>query len=119
MSRLNSLKRGVCKIEQQTQRLNLLKQKVRFQDKVKSFKERKARTRTLIQLGGLLEKAGYPALFGIKLGEDLQIDRAAFLKACALYGALNSHQGTVSESLKKNVGKWQKMGLRDLEKLLL
>ena len=33
---------------------------------------RKSRTRTLIQIGGLAEKAGLLEVFGIILGEDLQ-----------------------------------------------
>jgi conjugative transfer protein TraD len=35
---------------------------------------RRARTRTLIQLGGLLEKSGLLNDFGIELGADLQKD---------------------------------------------
>jgi hypothetical protein len=37
-----------------------------------SSKQRRARTRSLIQLGGLIEKSGLLDVFGITLGEDLQ-----------------------------------------------
>jgi hypothetical protein len=37
-----------------------------------SSKQRRARTRALIQLGGLIEKSGLLDVFGITLGEDLQ-----------------------------------------------
>lgn len=37
-----------------------------------SSAQRRARTRSLIQLGGLIEKAGLLEKFGVALGEDLQ-----------------------------------------------
>lgn len=37
-----------------------------------SSRQRRARTRSLIQLGGLIEKSGLLETFGITLGEDLQ-----------------------------------------------
>lgn len=46
-----------------------------------SKKQRRARTRTLIQLGGLLHKCGLIEKFGIELGEDLQVDETAREKA--------------------------------------
>jgi hypothetical protein len=54
----------------------------------RSIDFRRARTRTLIQLGGLLEKAGLADLFGIELGQDLQTDDEVFEEAAALVGAL-------------------------------
>lgn len=49
---------------------------------------RKARTRTLIQLGGLLEKTGMVETFGISLGSDLQKDLYHQASVAALTGAL-------------------------------
>ena len=46
-----------------------------------SKRQRKARTRTLIQLGGLVHKCGLTEKFGIELGEDLQGDEKAREKA--------------------------------------
>lgn len=49
---------------------------------------RKARTRTLIQLGGLIEKSGLLELLGINTGDDLQRDPDCFESAAILMGAL-------------------------------
>lgn len=49
----------------------------RYQSEQSSKKQRKARTRTLIQLGGLVHKVGLSEEFRIALGEDLQMDEAA------------------------------------------
>jgi len=49
---------------------------------------RASRTRTLIQLGGLLDKAGLAAAFDIALGDDLQRDDHTFDPAATLLGAL-------------------------------
>jgi hypothetical protein len=50
--------------------------------------ERRARTRTLIQLGGLVEKAGLLQAFGLETGDDLQKDADAFESAATLLGVL-------------------------------
>ena len=50
--------------------------------------QRKARTRTLIQVGGLLKVCGLFELFGIEEGEDLQLNPAGQEKANALLGWL-------------------------------
>lgn len=49
---------------------------------------RRARTRSLIQLGGLIEKAGLLDEFGIELGADLQKDEDMKKPVSALLGAL-------------------------------
>ena len=49
---------------------------------------RKARTRTLVQLGGLMAKSGLIDLFEIELGQDLQTDDEVFEDVAALMGAL-------------------------------
>ncbi|RYE13822.1 MAG: hypothetical protein EOP34_07970, partial [Rickettsiales bacterium] len=49
---------------------------------------RKSRTRTLIQLGGLIDKAGITKLFDIDLGDDLQSDTYSREKAISLLGFL-------------------------------
>ncbi len=48
---------------------------------------RKARTRTLIQLGGLVEKSGLLELLEINTGDDLQKDPECFEAASILMGA--------------------------------
>lgn len=49
---------------------------------------RKSRTRTLIQLGGLLTKTRFLDLFDINLGDDLQTEDAHSTKALMLMGLL-------------------------------
>lgn len=50
--------------------------------------QRRARTRTLIQLGGLIEKAGLLDEFGIELGADLQKDENMKKPVAILLGGL-------------------------------
>jgi hypothetical protein len=50
--------------------------------------QRRARTRSLIQLGGLVEKAGLLNDFGIELGLDLQKDEEMKKPAAILLGGL-------------------------------
>jgi hypothetical protein len=50
--------------------------------------KRSARTRTLIQLGGLLVKSGLVEKLGIELGTDLQQNSTHKNKAYALLGLL-------------------------------
>ncbi|MDP1975120.1 MAG: conjugal transfer protein TraD [Alphaproteobacteria bacterium] len=49
---------------------------------------KRARTRTLIQIGGLIEKSGFLEKIGIQLGDDLQNDETLFDKASILLGAV-------------------------------
>ena len=49
---------------------------------------RKARTRTLIQLGGLVEKAGLMKNFGLESGDNLQEDLDKKENIFALLGSL-------------------------------
>lgn len=50
--------------------------------------ERRARTRTLIQAGGLLNLSGLFEICGIETGEDLQLDVNGMNKAATLAGIL-------------------------------
>jgi hypothetical protein len=49
---------------------------------------RKARTRTLIQLGGLVEKSGLMEFFGLEPGDDLQQNLEKKEEVFALLGSL-------------------------------
>lgn len=53
-----------------------------------SIELRRARTRSLIQLGGLVEKAGLLETFGITSGTDLQKDPETQKPIAALYKGL-------------------------------
>ncbi len=59
---------------------------------------RKARTRTLIQTGGLLEKAGLLKEFEIELGTDLQKDIECKDQVHALFGALLELRSLLKET---------------------
>jgi hypothetical protein len=50
---------------------------------------RKARTRTLIQLGGLVDKSGLLESLNITLGDDLQKDYEHLESSAILTGALS------------------------------
>lgn len=50
--------------------------------------ERRARTRTLIQLGGLIEKSGLLDPLGLVIGADLQKDEEMYEPMLQLFGAL-------------------------------
>ncbi len=52
------------------------------------YSTRQSRTRTLVQLGGLLEKVGLNEHFGIVLGTDLQKDLEVKEAMSTLVGAL-------------------------------
>ncbi len=63
---------------------------------------RKARTRTLIQAGGLLEKAGLLESFNLKSGDDLQDDYEIKDDVMAMLGAfIEIKQQIENEDLSK------------------
>lgn len=77
---------------------------------------RKSRTRTLIQLGGLIEKAGLLDDFGIDLGADLQKDEDMKNPVSALFGSLLE----VKELIKQepaSIDLWVLKGHKQLGKL--
>ncbi len=106
------------KIYQQINRLhnqlNLEKLKMQKQNQTK----RKLRTRTLIQIGGLVQKSGLMDAFTIESGEDLQ-DYESIHKAARLLGFL-SHCLETNDFTEKFLTEWQNIGERLLryEKML-
>lgn len=84
--------------------------KLQFQYDKMRHNQRAARTRTLIQLGGLLVKSKLVEQVGIELGADLQQDETQKKKAYALLGLLTSHVST-SETMEK----LEKRGRRALD----
>jgi len=61
---------------------------VNYQAQKKNNQERKLRTRTLIQCGGLLKLSGLLEVCEILEGEDLQRDLEGYEKAAILLGIL-------------------------------
>ena len=60
--------------------------------------ERAARTRTLIQLGGILVKSGMVKKLGIVIGSDLQKRDDQNIKACCLLEILDTSLSLIQEN---------------------
>ena len=95
-----------------TQELALTKKQLSFQTSKKALfskNQRKAETRTKIQLGGLLIKSGLTSKFQIHIGSDLQLDPDQQEKATLLLGALiEMNQNFPPHSSKKE--EWAILG---------
>lgn len=80
-------------------RLRAQKTALELKMRKKDNQKRKMRTRTLIQLGGLLDLTPLLSICGIELGDDLQLehqDKAAILLGI-LITAANQLPDTISE----------------------
>jgi hypothetical protein len=75
-----------------------------------SSAKRRARTRSFVQLGGLIEKSGLLEVFGIVLGEDLQQSPDMKLPVASLFkGFLTLKEMIESEDINLHV--WGLQGL--------
>jgi hypothetical protein len=74
---------------------------------------RRARTRTLIQLGGLIDKSGLLKDFGIELGTDLQKDLEMQKPVAALFCGLIELRGIVNSD-EFNLSLWTAKGQKAL-----
>jgi hypothetical protein len=99
-------------------KLNRLRsQKSALQNKLKSQnnQERKARTRTLIQMGGLLNLTPMPSACDIELGDDLQLDYPD--NAAVLLGMLTDFANKIPDFLSdEDRGKFRKIGVNIMKK---
>jgi len=77
------------KIEQRITRYECQKARYLYRTKQTANQYRKARTRTLIQLGGLVEKSGLLEPLSITLGDDLQKDFDHQESIAIIVGALS------------------------------
>ena len=77
-------------------RLQSLKAQLNDRQKNAGNTDRRARTRTLIQMGGLLNMIGLPQMCGISDGDDLQQDLENQDKAATLLGMLIHLNETLS-----------------------
>lgn len=74
---------------------------------------RRARTRSLIQLGGLIEKAGLLNTFQLTLGADFQKDPQAKDSIAALYkGFLVLNE--MAQSKEVSLSLWSRQGMQEL-----
>jgi len=77
---------------------------------------RKARTRTLIQAGGLLKLSGLFDICSIKDGDDLQADLTMLDKAATLLGILMETVRTISPNpSQQDLECWQQSGVSVLK----
>ena len=97
-------------------KLNRLQtQKAALEKKIKTKEtgSRKERTRTLIQLGGLINMVALPNLCGISEGDDLQLDLEASDKAAMLLGMLVHLQDSLPPTLSDQLARsFKQKGIR-------
>lgn len=74
---------------------------------------RKSRTRTLIQLGGLVEKSGILEPLSLQIGDDLQRDELCFDGAATLMGAFSDLVKIIQEDETQTM-LWRENGKRIL-----
>ena len=89
----------VSDIEARINRLKSQKAALETKQKIQTKNERMQRTRTLIQVGGLVSISGLLERFDIALGDDLQLDDEAKDKSKIVMGVLMS----VIEQLPKHL----------------
>lgn len=78
--------------------------------------ERKARTRTLIQLGGLINMIGLPELCGIREGDDLQFDIESMNRSAVLLGLLTTLQEQIPPTLtEEEIDLYKNKGIRTMK----
>ena len=81
--------------------------------KIKNNSLRKARTRTLIQMGGLINMLNLPNICGIDEGDDLQLNFEASDKAAVLLGMLAHLEDSLPPTLSAEViSSFKQKGIR-------
>ena len=98
-------------IEIELNRLRSAKAALENREKIKNNQQRKARTRTLIQIGGLAELTPLLSICDINLGDDLQTEHRE--KAALLLGILTEFANAFPEKLSDDdIEKFRKSGLK-------
>ena len=81
--------------------------------KIKNNSLRKARTRTLIQMGGLISMLNLPSICGIDEGDDLQLNFEVSDKAAVLLGMLAHLEDSLPPTLSEQViSSFKQKGIR-------
>jgi hypothetical protein len=105
----------LARTEIQLNRLLAQKAALSFRKKHQKNNERKARTRTLIQMGGLLDLTPLPSICDVNLGDDLQLDHPD--KSATLLGLLLYISEQIPETiLADDLAKFRKIGINYLKK---
>jgi Conjugal transfer protein TraD len=116
MERNEKISSKIDDIQIKLNRLYAKKASLDLKLKTKTNKTRKSRTRTLIQVGGLVNMLGLLDYCEIKLGDDLQTDFEAKQKALILLGMLVSLQEQFSNQLTPaQIQEFQKKGTRAIK----
>ena len=106
---MNNFADDIAKIDIKINRLLSQKSVIQHKLKKRAKNQRKARTRTLIQLGGLLNLT--PLLSNIELGDDLQLEHID--KATMLLGLLSDLSDQLPEQFSdEEIEKFRKTGRR-------
>lgn len=95
----------------------LLSQKAALKNKLKRKEnnQRRARTRTLIQLGGLLNLTPLLSICGIELGDDLQLEHPD--KAAMLLGILSELSQQLPEEIPPDLFEhYRHVGVRRMKR---
>ncbi len=111
---MESLSKELSGIEVKINRL--LSQKAALKNKLKRKEnsQRRARTRTLIQLGGLLNLTPLLSICGIELGDDLQLEYQD--KAAMLLGILSELSQRIPEQISnEDFDNFKGIGMRILK----
>jgi hypothetical protein len=101
----------ILKLQQKIHKAERIKQMKQGSMQTSSTSQRRARTRSLIQLGGLLELAGTLDVFGIPLGVDLQKDVSVKNNIAALFKGLLELNEMVESSETVDLNLWALQGL--------
>jgi len=89
----------VSNLQIKINRLSAQKAALETKQKRLNNASRKARTRTLIQMGGLMHMIGLSDLCGISEGDDLQLDMESRDKSAILLGLLTEIQEQLPPTL--------------------
>ncbi len=113
---LSKASQKLDEIQVKINRLNSQKTALKTKEHRAQKSTRRARTRTLIQAGGLLDIAGLLALCDLQTGNDLQLDPESFDKSCVLLGILEETLAALPPTLSDaHIHHFKKKGLRRLK----
>lgn len=101
------------KIKQVNKLYNQRAEKQLYRKGLNNMNLRKSRTRTLIQAGGLVEKAGLLTLLNIPLGDDIQKNELHFAAVATLMGAFCDLSLTLQEDDTQKLF-WRQRGKKAL-----
>lgn len=113
---MESLSKELSGIEVKMNRLLSRKAALKSRLKKKENNQRRARTRTLIQLGGLLNLTPLLSICNIELGDDLQLEHPD--KAAMLLGMLSELSQQLPEEISPDLLEhYRNIGVRRMKEV--